>query len=239
MVAGEAGLTGCADPDGSPLELRTRHEPRRELVVPAGRSGRRFVARVDPATLDSGIWDLRVSVELAGVTRSVRLGADRDTALAAPAGPAGRLGGRPAVLHPRQRQPQPRRRRARGRRPGSARLAGTRWSLGRRLVLDGEIAVAGAAPPPEAVRRLVWRERGSGSERTDRVVALAGGGFVARPAVGRFGPGVWDAYLELDLGGPPPVQVEAGPARTPGRAAGCWGRAVRRPPVRDLGTGGG
>ena len=212
VVAGEAGLTGCADPDEIALELRTRHEPRRELVVPAGRSGRRFVARVDPATLDSGIWDLRVSVELAGVTRSVRLGADRDTALARP--PA-RLVGSVAVL--------PYFTRDNGNLsldvgghvvgvPGSARLAGTRWSLGRRLVLDGEIAVAGAAPPPEAVRRLVWRERGSGSERTDRVVALAGGGFVARPAVGRFGPGVWDAYLELDLGGPPArFRIEAGP----------------------------
>ncbi|MDA0645219.1 hypothetical protein, partial [Nonomuraea ferruginea] len=40
---------------------------------------------------------------------------------------------------------------------------------------------------------------------------LAGGGFVARPAVGRFGPGVWDAYLELDLGGPPArFRIEAG-----------------------------
>ncbi|MFG1941627.1 glycosyltransferase [Nonomuraea sp. NPDC048826] len=232
VVAGEAALAGCAEPDRVAVVLRTRHEPRRELVVPAGRSGGRFVARIDPGLLASGIWDLRVSVELAGVTRSARLGADRDTALARP--PA-RLVGEVAVLPYFTRDNGNLSLDVGGHAvgvPGSARLVGTRWSAGRRLVLDGEVVVAGAAPPPEAVRRLVWRERGSGSERADRVVGLAGGGFVARPAVGRFGPGVWDAYLELDLGGPPArFRVEAGadPVAGPRRWLLGTGPCVARP----------
>ncbi|MGI5268894.1 glycosyltransferase family 2 protein [Nonomuraea sp. CA-218870] len=211
VVAGEAALTGCDEPDRVSVVLRTRHEPRRELIVPAGRSGGRFVARIDPALLTSGVWDLRVSVEVAGVARSARLGADRDTALARP--PA-RLVGEVAVLPYFTRDNGNLSLDVGGHAigvPGSARLVGARWSVGRRLVLDGEVAVAGVAPPPAAVRRLVWRERGSGSEQAERVVARAGGGFVASPAVGRFGPGVWDAYLELDLGGPPArFRIEAG-----------------------------
>lgn len=238
VVTGEAALTGCAAPDRIAVVVRSRHEPRRELIVPATAyelkeaTGGRFVARIDTGLLTSGIWDLRVSVELAGVVRSARLGADQDTG---PARPPARLVDGVAVL--------PYFTRGHGNLsldvgghaigvPGGARLVGTRWSLGRRLVLDGEIAVAGAAPPPQAVRRLVWRERDSGSERADRVVALAGGGFVARPALGRFGPGVWDAYLELDLGGPPArfrIEVGDDPVARPRRWLLGAGPCVARP----------
>jgi hypothetical protein len=97
--------------------------------------------------------------------------------------------------------------------PGTARLTGTRWTLGRRLLVDGEVRVAGSIPEPSTLGRLVWRERSTGCERAEPVAALSGGGFTARPALGRFPAGTWDAFLELDLGGPPAryrIEAEAG-----------------------------
>ncbi|MGW0485949.1 glycosyltransferase family 2 protein [Nonomuraea sp. NPDC003214] len=238
-------LEGIGVPDAVSLVLRTRDDPRRELVVRArpgdpGESaepGRRYTARVDARALGSGIWDVRVSAEREGVLRTGRLGADRDGALVLP---APRLIGPAAVL--------PYFTRDNGNLsvdvggyvvgvPGSVRITRTRWSLGRRLVIDGEITVAGGVPPEEAVRRLVWRERGSGRERADVVAALPGGGFVARPAVGRLPPGTWDAYLELDLGGPPArfrVETEAATVAAPRR----WLGGIALLSVRPYATSG-
>jgi len=203
VVTGTAGLVGVGRADGVTLVLRNRQAPERELLVTAECADDRFAARIDVPVLAGGVWDLRVAVELEGVTRTARFGADRRDDLTRP---EPRLIGGTVAL--------PYFTRYNGNLsidvgafvatvPGQARITRTQWSLGRRLVVDGEVRVAGTVPPAAAVRRLVWRERRSGRECAERATGLSGGEFVARPAVGRFAPGTWDAYLELELGGPP------------------------------------
>ncbi|MBO4271845.1 hypothetical protein [Microbispora triticiradicis] len=100
--------------------------------------------------------------------------------------------------------------------PAAARLTRARRRA-RRLLVEGHVRV-GEEPAAPAVRHLVWRERGSGREYRERAAAVSAEGFAAETDVPP--PGTWDAYLELDLGGPPvrlPVKVEAAmdaPART-------------------------
>lgn len=66
-------------------------------------------------------------------------------------------------------------------------------------------------------------------------MALPGGGFTARPAVGKLTPGTWDAYLELDLGGPPArFRIETDTVAGPRR---WWGAALLRT-VRPYTTSG-
>ncbi|MFI6320900.1 glycosyltransferase family 2 protein [Nonomuraea sp. NPDC050556] len=210
LVTGVASLEGMDDHQGVSIVLRARHDAALEHVVPADCQGERFTARVEVPELVSGVWDMHVSIDFEGVTRLGRLGADRDGGITRP---APRLIGTVVAL--------PYFTRSGGNLsldlgghvlsvPGTVRLTRTRWAIGQRLVIDGEITVGGAIPAAASVRRLVWRERNSGSERAERVVSLPGGVFVARPAVGRFAPGTWDAYLELELGGPPArFRVEA------------------------------
>ncbi|SEH00328.1 Glycosyltransferase involved in cell wall bisynthesis [Nonomuraea solani] len=237
VVTGAARLHGITRDDGLAVVLRSRHDPSAELVVPAERKGSEFTVRVDVAALHSGIWDLRVAVEIEGVVRLGRLGADRDTGITRP---QPRLVGGVVSL--------PYFTRDNGNLsidmgghvvavPGTARLIRTRWSLGHRLLIDGEITVVGTVPAAAAIRRLVWRERRTGCERAERVLALPGGGFAARPAVGRLAPGTWDAYLELDLGGPPArfrIETDAETVAAPRR---WWGAALLRS-VRPYATSG-
>ncbi|MEQ4714876.1 glycosyltransferase family 2 protein [Nonomuraea sp. B19D2] len=203
VVTGSARLDGISRDDGLAVVLRSRHDPAAEIVVPAERKGGEFTVRVDVSALASGIWDLRVAVEIEGVVRFGRLGAERDSGAGLP--PPRLIGGVVAL---------PYFTRDNGNLsidvgghvvavPGTARLIRTRWALGHRLVIDGELSVVGTAPAASAVKQIVWRERRTGCERTERVLALPGGGFAARVAVGLLPPGTWDAYLELDLGGPP------------------------------------
>ncbi|HEX4812332.1 MAG TPA: glycosyltransferase family 2 protein [Nonomuraea sp.] len=213
VVTGAARLDGISEDDGVALVLRSRHAPHAELVVPAGRKGGEFTARVEAGELGPGVWDLRVALELEGVVRFGRLGSERDCGITRP---PPRLIGDRAVL--------PYFTRDNGNLsidvgghvvgvPGTVRLTGTRWMLGGRLLVDGEVRVAGSVPEGSMLRRLVWRERTTGCERAEPVTALPGGGFTTRPAVGRLPSGTWDAYLELDLGGPPArfrVEAEAG-----------------------------
>ncbi len=203
VVTGAARLDGISRDDGVGLVLRSRYEPTAELVVPAQRKGGEFTARVEAGELGSGVWDLRVAVELEGVVRFGRLGAERDSGITRP--PPRLIGD--VVVMPYFTKDNGNLSIDVGGHvvavPGTARLIRTRWALGRRLLVDGEVTVAGAAPAAAAIRRLVWRERRTGRERAEQVVALPGGGFTARLAVGRLAPGTWDAYLELDLGGPP------------------------------------
>lgn len=224
VVTGVAGLDGMPEHDGVALVLRARNVRGQELIVPAERDGAAFIASVDVAALDSGIWDLRVAVEMEGVVRYGRLGADRDSCVTRP---APRLIGAVVAL--------PYFTKGNGNLsidvgghlmtvPGRARIHRTRWTLGRRLLIDGEVTVVGVIPAASAISRLVWRERRTGNERAERVVALPGGGFAARPAMGKFAPGIWDAYLEVELGGPPArfrIETDAQTVAAPRR---LWGR---------------
>nr|WP_158088793.1 glycosyltransferase family 2 protein [Thermoactinospora rubra] len=237
VVSGTASLAGMADHDGVTLVLRARNEHGRELVVPAQRDGESFTARLEPGELASGVWDVLVAVELEGVQRLGRLGADREAELRCP---SPRLVGEVVAL--------PYFTRTGGNLsldvgghvlsvPGSARITRARWAFGHRLALDGQVTVTGAAPAASAVRQLVWRERSTGHERVERVVGLPGGGFAARPAVGRLTPGTWDAYIELQLGGPPArFRIETA-ARTVAERRRWWhGPALRS--VRPYATSG-
>ncbi|MGR6924180.1 glycosyltransferase family 2 protein [[Actinomadura] parvosata] len=226
VVTGAARLDGITRDDGLAVVLRARHDPAKEVVVPAERKGGEFTARVDVGALGSGVWDLRVAVEVEGVIRVGRLGAERDGGIGRP---RPRIVGGVVAL--------PYFTRDNGNLsidmgghvvavPGTVRLIRMRWALGHRLVMDGEVTVAGTTPAATAVKQIVWRERRSGRERADRVMALPGGGFAARPALGRLTAGTWDAYLELDLGGPPArfrieTETVAGPRR-------WWGSALLR-----------
>ncbi|WP_327087778.1 glycosyltransferase [Nonomuraea sp. NBC_01738] len=237
LVSGTAALEGMQRHEGVALVLRARHDPAQEVVVPSEGEGPAFTVRVDVSTLTSGVWDLFVAVEMEGVVRLARLGADRDGGITRP---APRLIGKAVTL--------PYFTRDNGNLsldvgghvlavPGSVRLTSTRWTLGHRLVIDGVITVGGAVPEAGAVRQLVWRERATGHERVESVTALPGGGFAARPAVGRFAPGTWDAYLELELGGPPArFRIEADPETVP--AARRWWQGPILRSVRPYATSG-
>ncbi|MEV4562260.1 glycosyltransferase family 2 protein [Nonomuraea sp. NPDC049419] len=237
VVTGAARLDGITRDDGLTVVLRARHDPGTELVLPVERKGGEFTVRLDVGALGSGVWDLRVAVEIEGVIRLGRLGADRVSDLGRP---RPRLVGGVVVL--------PYFTRDNGNLsidvgghvvavPGAATLIRTRWALGHRLLIDGEVTVAGTAPQAAAIRRIVWRERRSGCERAERVVPLPGGGFAARPAVGRLAPGTWDAYLELDLGGPPArFRIETG-ATAVAAPRRWWGAALMRS-VRPYATSG-
>ncbi|NRQ30726.1 glycosyltransferase family 2 protein [Nonomuraea sp. NN258] len=237
VITGTAVLDGIGNDDGISIVLRARHVPGSELVVPAERKGAAFTARLDVSALDSGVWDLRVAVEVEGVVRFGRLGADRDSEVTRP----------PAKLFDRV-VALPYFTRDNGNLsvdvgghvlavPGGATLTATRWTFGRRLAMDGRVEVAGESPPPAAIGRLVWRERDTGLERAERVAGLPGGCFTARPAVGRFGPGTWDAYLEVELGGPPArFRIEAD-NRTVALPRRWWGMTLLRS-VRPYATSG-
>ncbi|TDD09415.1 glycosyltransferase family 2 protein [Nonomuraea deserti] len=237
VVTGSAGLHGIARDHGLAVVLRSRHDPAAEVVIPAERKGGEFTVRVDVSALASGIWDLRVAVEVEGALRFGRLGADRETGVNRP---LPRMIGGVVIL--------PYFTRDNGNLsidvgghvvavPGGAKLIRTRWGLWQRLLVDGEISVVDTAPEPAAIRRIVWRERRSGRERAEPVTALPGGGFAAGLAVGRLPPGTWDAYLELDLGGPAArFRIEAG-AGTVVRPRRWWWAALRRS-VRPYATRG-
>ncbi|MEW9528874.1 glycosyltransferase family 2 protein [Microbispora sp. NPDC049125] len=215
VISGRAALLGPADNPGPPagpapegeagLVLRERTS-RDELRPPVTRAGHLFTALVDVAALPPGVWDVHAAVDCAGVRRTARLGSERGPGVAAP---APRLQDGVLIV--------PFLTRSRGhlaidagghaaRVPGSVRLTRTGWA-GRRLRVEGRVEVAGA-PAAAAVRRLVWRERASGRERPEEVRATGPATFLTE--TGGFRPGTWDAYLELDLGGPPvrfPVKV--------------------------------
>ncbi|MER5647268.1 glycosyltransferase family 2 protein [Streptosporangium sp. NPDC002524] len=222
------------------LVLRRRHVdpgPSDEVVVPVTGDCAGFTGIVDVTTLSSGIWDVHVSVAFEGVPRLARLGADGE-GLVAPPMPrvVGEVVALPYFTHPY------------GNLsldigghvvavPGSARLVRARWAAGHRLVLDGEVSVGAAAPAADAVRYLVWRERESSRERREPVTVGEGGRFTASQAMGRLAPGTWDAYLELDLGGPPArFRIEAVPEVI--EQPRTWWRGAIRWSVRPYATAG-
>ncbi|MFC4057659.1 glycosyltransferase family 2 protein [Planomonospora corallina] len=193
---GPPGTPEVPEPSGPP------GPPPAEITVPVAWDGAEFAGVIDVAALSSGVWDVHVAVECEGVVRTARLGAERDRRIVRP---EPRMAGAVIAL-PYFTRPYDNLSIDVGGHvvaaPALARLTGTRWAAGHRLVVDGRAAVCAAPAPPGAVRRLVWRERRSGRERHVPVEARVDGSFTARQALARLGPGTWDACLELDLGGP-------------------------------------
>ncbi|WP_182879598.1 glycosyltransferase family 2 protein [Microbispora sp. H10949] len=207
---GEGGLGGVVG-----LLLRERLS-REERALPALHATGFFTVLIDVAALPPGVWDVHVFVECEGVRRPARFGSSRDPGAGVP-GP--RLVNGVAVVPFLTRSHGHLSIDAGGHAagvPAAARLTRVRRRA-RRLLVEGHVRV-GEEPAAPAVRHLVWRERGPGREYRERAVALSSEGFAAETDVPP--PGTWDAYLELDLGGPPvrlPVKVEAAmdaPART-------------------------
>ncbi|MFB9967455.1 glycosyltransferase family 2 protein [Sinosporangium siamense] len=238
-VTGTAILEGL-DPAGEceiALVLRPRRGGHQDVVAQVAGGPRGFAAALDPAGLASGVWDAYAAVTCEGVTRLGRLGADRDDRVARPAPCVvddvvllpyftrthGNLsvdvGGHVVAV------------------PGRVRLRATRWAFGHRLVLDGEIKVGDGELGTGGLRHLVWRERTTGQEHKEPVVMLPGNQFAVRPVVGRLGPGTWDAYVEMRLGGPPVrFRIEAEPQVV--TAAKSWWRGPVRRTVRPYVTNG-
>ncbi|MGW0593462.1 glycosyltransferase family 2 protein [Streptosporangium sp. NPDC002607] len=225
------------------LVLRRRHAgagPFDEVVVPVTGDCAEFTGVVDVTGLSSGVWDVHVGVAFEGVPRLARLGFDRDGLTALPVPPAPRVVGDVVAL-PYFTRPYGNLSLDIGGHvvavPGSARLVRARWAAGHRLVLHGEVTVGTAAPAADAVRYLVWRERESSRERREPVTVGEDGTFTAWQAMGRLGPGTWDAYLEMDLGGPPArFRIEAVPEMI--EQPRTWWRGATRWSVRPYATAG-
>ncbi|MEU6410913.1 glycosyltransferase family A protein [Microbispora sp. NPDC046933] len=191
---------------GLVLRERLSREERVPSLTRGGTGAGSFTAMLDVAALPSGVWDVHVAVECEGARRLARLGSRREPGAGAPA--AHLVGGVVAV---------PFLTRSHGhlgldvggrvaRVPAAVRLTRV-WWRGRRLRVEGR-ALVGEEAAAAAVRHLIWRERASGREHRERAVAAGPREFAAETAGLR--PGTWDAYLELDLGGPPirfPVKV--------------------------------
>ncbi|GAA3121462.1 glycosyltransferase family 2 protein [Planomonospora alba] len=225
------------NPPQDPPQNPPQGPPQEEITVPAAWDGTRFAAVIDVAALPSGVWDVHVAVGCEGVVRTARLGAERDRRIVRP---APRLAGGTVVLPYFTRLYDNLSIDVGGHVaavPGLVRLTGTRWAAGHRLVLTGEAAVGPMRAPARAVRRLVWRERRSGDERCARVTARTDGAFTVRQALGRLGPGTWDAYLELELGGPPArFRIEAATELV--ASARTWWRGTERWTAKPYATAG-
>ncbi|GAA2865696.1 hypothetical protein GCM10010517_25090 [Streptosporangium fragile] len=228
-------------PGGTPaLVLRRRHEgpgPQEEVVIPVTGGCAGFTGVVDACGLPSGVWDVHIRVDFQGVPRIARLGADRDGRVAPP---EPRVAGA-AVALPYFTRPYGNLSLDVGGHviavPGCVRLVCARWAAGHRLVLDGEVTVGGEAVAASVARHLVWRERESGRERRETAATGDGGVFTAGQAMGRLSPGTWDAYLEVDLGGPPArFRVEAAPEVI--AEPRTWWRGAIRWSVRPYATAG-
>ncbi|MCC5580122.1 glycosyltransferase family 2 protein [Microtetraspora sp. AC03309] len=203
VIGGHVSLDGF---EGDACLLLRERTTRRERRVPITRVADLFSVSIRVTSLPTGMWDVYAAVDCEGVRRLARLGGERMPGLDRPeprftsgvvalpyltrqyGNLSVDIGGHLARV------------------PASVRLAGARW-LRDRLRVEGVVEVAGE-PAGVAVRHLVWRERRSGREWRTAARAVAPGTFVAEmrwPA-----PGTWDAYLELDVGGPPvrfPVKI--------------------------------
>ncbi|GLW96374.1 glycosyltransferase family A protein [Microtetraspora sp. NBRC 16547] len=203
VIGGHVALDGLQGEAGLLLRERTS---RRERRVPITGVADLFSVSIPVAALPSGMWDVYATVDCEGVRRLARLGGERVPGLDRPeprfssgvvalpyltrqyGNLSVDIGGHTARV------------------PASVRLAGTGW-LRDRLRVDGVVEVAGE-PAAMTVRHLIWRERRSGREW--RTTALATGPRTFRSVIRWPAAGTWDAYLELDVGGPPvrfPVKI--------------------------------
>ncbi|GIH25452.1 glycosyl transferase [Acrocarpospora phusangensis] len=203
QISGSVTLTGFEGAVGLLLKERSQ---RAERKIPVTRVADLFSASIDVGELATGIWDVFVAVECEGIRRLGRLGADRDRRATRP---VPRFTGGVVAL-PYLTRPYGNLSLDVGghvvRVPASVRLTHTEW-IERRLRIEGQVMVGGR-PGAAAVRRLVWRERRTGRERHEEAVSTGSRAFAAE--TGPLGRGTWDAYLELDMGGPTarfPVKV--------------------------------
>ncbi|MDF5751608.1 glycosyltransferase family 2 protein [Spongiactinospora sp. TRM90649] len=198
-----------------------------ERSFPVRSRGAEFEGVFDLSDLPPGVWNVYVAITCEGVTRLARLRPERADELPAPAVRV--IGDRVAV---------PYFTRVQGNLsidlgghvvsvPCAAGVTGVKWGPGHRLLIDGRVMVGDRAPAPETVRRLVWRERRSGRERSTPVGALPDGRFAACQRWGGFGSGVWDAYLELELGGPT-VRCRVAAGDEPVASLTWWRRTVKK-----------
>ncbi|MEZ0072961.1 glycosyltransferase family 2 protein [Planotetraspora sp. GP83] len=220
-VSGSIALTGFPGEAGLVLRERTSREERPAAVTSVADL---FSVALEVTSLPAGVWDVHAAVHCEGVRRLARLGSERDPGVRPP---PPRFASGVVVV--------PFLTRSHGnlsldvggrllRVPGSVRLTRAEWA-GRRLRVEGQVHV-GDAPGAAAVRHLVWRERASGRERRAAVTATGPHTFTAE--TGGFDAGTWDAYLELDVGGPPArFPVKVGGPETLGRTMRWWRGLVR------------
>ena len=166
-----------------------------------------FAGSVEVARLPSGVWDIYVVIACEGMRRVARFGADREPEIGCP-GP--RLA--PAITVPYFTRPHGNLSIDVGGHvvaiPGSVRLTRAEWGAKGTLTIEGNVTVGGEPRAARRVRQVVWKERVSGNVRRAPASAVDDVLFTATATLDL--PGVWEADLELNLGGPPvryPVQV--------------------------------
>ncbi|MEU9890831.1 glycosyltransferase [Sphaerisporangium sp. NPDC051011] len=225
-VTGRAFLTDSWNGVAVGLLLRERSTSA-ERRVPVTSAADVFAGGVEVSRLPPGVWDVYVVVACEGVRRVARFGALRDPGVDRPAArlvnavaapyftrPHGNLsidvGGHVVTV------------------PASVRLARLTWGAKGVLTVEGTVSVGGGCPAARCVRHVVWRERASGNERRAPASAVGEAAFTATAMLDA--PGVWEADLELNIGGPPvryPVQVGEGEPGSLGSGA-VWWRGRRR-----------
>ncbi|MDH2427041.1 glycosyltransferase family 2 protein [Sphaerisporangium sp. TRM90804] len=233
-VAGTASLTDSWNGVTVGLLLRERSTTA-ERRVPVTSVADVFAGGVEVSRLPPGVWDVYVVLACEGVRRTARFGTDRAPSVQAP-GP--RLAA--AVAVPYFTRPYGNLSIDVGGHvvavPGSVRLARASWAPKGVLTIEGTVTVGDGRAAARTVRDVVWRERASGAERRAPASPLGAARFTA--TVTLDGPGVWEAGLELDLGGPPvryPVQVgdaELGPGVAWWRGRRRWTALARASKVR-------
>ncbi|MFF4773244.1 glycosyltransferase family 2 protein [Microtetraspora fusca] len=203
VIGGHVSLEGF---EGEASLLLRERASRQERRVPITRVADLFSVSIPVAALPSGMWDVYAAVDCEGVRRLARLGSERAPGLDRP---APRFTSGIVALPYLTRQHGNLSVDVGGhlaRVPASVRLAEAGW-LRDGLRVDGVVEVAGE-PAAVAVRDLIWRERRSGREWRAAATQTAAGAF---RSVSRWpAAGIWDSYLELDVGGPPvrfPVKI--------------------------------
>ncbi|GAA3842681.1 glycosyltransferase family 2 protein [Sphaerisporangium flaviroseum] len=233
-VTGRAFLTDSWNGVAVGLLLRER-STRAERRVPVTSVADVFAGSVEVSRLPSGVWDMYVVIACEGVRRVARFGADRELGIGCPGprlaasvalpyftNPHGNLsidvGGHVVAV------------------PGAVWLTRAEWGGKGVLTIEGTAAVGSDCPAARCVRQVVWRERSSGNERRAPASAVDDALFTATATLDA--PGIWEANLELNLGGPPlryPIQVgeaELGPGVAWWRGRRRWTATARASKIR-------
>ncbi|MFC4590613.1 glycosyltransferase family 2 protein [Sphaerisporangium corydalis] len=233
-VSGRAFLTDSWNGVAVGLLLRERSTAT-ERRVPVTAVADVFAGSVEVSRLPPGVWDMYVVIACEGMRRVARFGADREPEVGRPGPrlmaavtvpyftrPHGNLsidvGGHVVAV------------------PGAVRLTRAAWGGKGALTIEGTVTVGAECPAARCVRQVVWRERSSGNERRAPAAPVGDRVFVATATLDV--PGIWEANLELNLGGPPvryPVQVgdaELGPGVAWWRGRRRWTAMARASKIR-------